>query len=104
MPGTAQGKTGAALAGATVLLAARRESQLEQLCDELTQQGASAAICPTDTTNRNDVEQLIATTLDRFGRIDLLVYATGTNIPDRALDVLAPDPWGLWLAAKPAGA
>jgi NADP-dependent 3-hydroxy acid dehydrogenase YdfG len=93
-----------ARSGATVMLAARRQSQLEQLCGELTQQGATAATCPTDTATRNDVEQLIATTLDQFGRIDLLVYATGTNIPDRALDVLTPDTWEMMLTTNLTGA
>ena len=93
-----------ARSGATLMLAARRQSQLEQLRDELTQQGGTAAICPTDTANRDDVKRLIATTLDQFGRIDLLVYATGTNIPDRALDVLTPDTWEMMLATNLTGA
>jgi serine 3-dehydrogenase len=33
-----------------------------------------------------------------------LVYATGTNIPDRALDVLAPDTWEMMLATNLTGA
>ncbi|MBT4866222.1 MAG: SDR family oxidoreductase [Planctomycetaceae bacterium] len=93
-----------ARSGATVMLAARRKSQLEELRDELTEQGASAAICPTDTASREDVERLIETTIGQFGRIDLLVYATGTNIPDRALDVLTPDTWEMMLATNLTGA
>ena len=93
-----------ARSGAKVMLAARRQSQLEQLRDELTQQGGTAAVCPTDTANRDDVERLIAMTVKQFGRIDLLVYATGTNIPDRALDVLAPDTWEMMLATNLTGA
>jgi NADP-dependent 3-hydroxy acid dehydrogenase YdfG len=89
---------------ATLMLAARRQNQLEQLRDELTQQGGTAAICPTNTASRDDVERLISTTLDQFGRIDVLVYATGTNIPDRALDVLTADTWEMMLATNLTGA
>jgi NADP-dependent 3-hydroxy acid dehydrogenase YdfG len=35
----------------------------------------------------------VSVTLAQFGRVDLLVYATGTNIPDRSLERLPPDTW-----------
>ena len=40
------------------------------------------------------VNHLIQTTLDEFGQIDILVYATGTNIPDRSLEVLTHETVG----------
>lgn len=36
---------------------------------------------------------MTATALARFGRIDALVYATGTNLPQRSLEVLSAEGW-----------
>jgi serine 3-dehydrogenase (NADP+) len=52
----------------------------------------------------HDVDRLVARTLEAFGRIDLLVYATATNIPDRALDVLTPETWETMLRTNLTGA
>lgn len=90
--------------GAQVMLAARREAKLLELRDELAAEGLSAEVCPADTTDPGAVEKLIATTAQRFGRIDLLVYATGTNIPDRDLKVLTADTWNTMLATNLTGA
>ena len=96
--------TALAREGAKVMLAARREAKLNELKAELNADGFTADICPTDSTRQVEVERLIATTLERFGRLDLLVYATGTNIPDRALDVLTPQTWQMMLATNLSGA
>ena len=90
--------------GAQVMLAARRAEKLLELRDELAAEGLSADVCPTDTTNRDAVEKLVATTAQRFGQIDLLVYATGTNVADRALEVLTADTWDKMLATNLTGA
>ena len=47
---------------------------------------------------------MIAITTERFGKIDLLVYATGTNIPDRSLEVLTPETWEMMLQTNLTGA
>jgi len=90
--------------GAKVMAAARREEQLTQLRDRMTEEGLTLDICRTDVARRTDVEQLIARTLERFGKIDLLVYATGTNIPDRSLERLTPETWEMMLATNLTGA
>ena len=89
---------------AHVMAAARREEKLNKLRDELASAGRTIEVCPTDVTNRSDVDRLISTTLDRFGKIDLLVYATGTNIPDRILHVLTAEAWDMMLATNLSGA
>ena len=60
-------------ARAKVVLAARRAETLSVLAAEL---GDGALACPTDAQDVAQVEHLVRTTLDRFGRIDVLVYAT----------------------------
>ena len=61
--------------GANVVLAARREEKLKQLVDEL---GANAHFVKTDVTLRTDLDQLIAQTITRFGKVDVLRNNAGT--------------------------
>jgi NADP-dependent 3-hydroxy acid dehydrogenase YdfG len=55
--------------GAKVVLAARRLDKLQALVDEL---GESAMFVQTDVTVRSDLDQLIARTIQKFGRVDVL--------------------------------
>jgi len=91
-------------AGATVIAAARRKPALEELQSEASAAGHALDIVVADATERSNVENLIAQTAVKHGRIDLLVYATGTNIPDRSLEVISPDTWEMMLATNLTGA
>lgn len=82
--------------GVRVMAAARREEKLGEL--------RGVEICSTDVTSRPQVKRLVSTALDRFGKIDLLVYATGENIPARAMKVLTPETWDMMLAVNLTGA
>lgn len=90
--------------GAKVVAAARREPALQELQREVASAGQALEIQKVDATNQTDVERLIETTRERFGRIDLLVYATGTNIPDRSLERLSPEKWEMMLTTNLTGA
>ncbi|MFB6169386.1 MAG: SDR family oxidoreductase [Haloferacaceae archaeon] len=64
--------------GATVVLAARRESRLSELAVELEREhGVDAAAVPTDVTEAGAVAALIETTVERFGGVDLVVSNAG---------------------------
>jgi NAD(P)-dependent dehydrogenase (short-subunit alcohol dehydrogenase family) len=90
--------------GHHVLAVARRGDRLEELRDDLQKQGHSVAICAADTTTAVDVERIVASAIEQFGRIDTLVYATGTNIPSRSLEVLSAEDWELLLRTNLTGA
>ncbi|MCZ6633891.1 MAG: SDR family NAD(P)-dependent oxidoreductase [bacterium] len=90
-----------ARSGAQVVLAARSAGKLEDLANEI---GDGAVACATDARDVGQVEHLVQTTLDRFGRIDILVYATGTNIPDRSLEALTHETWEMMLGTNLTGA
>lgn len=70
--------------GAQVVLAARTAATLEQIADQLGPQRALAV--PTDVTRDADVQQLVAATLQRFGRADALVNSAGFGVLDRIAD------------------
>jgi NADP-dependent 3-hydroxy acid dehydrogenase YdfG len=88
-------------AGAQLSIAARRGDVLEKLAAEF---GDTCLACPTDACDPSEVQQLISKTLERFGRIDILVYATGTNIPQRSLETLTHETWNMMLATNTTGA
>jgi NADP-dependent 3-hydroxy acid dehydrogenase YdfG len=90
-----------AAAGAKVVLAARRADRLEALAAQI---GDSALVCATDVADTDQVERLIQQTVDAHGRVDILVYATGTNIPERALEVLSYETWNMMMATNLTGA
>lgn len=90
--------------GHRVLAVARRADRLEELRDELRKDGHPLATCAADASQPADVERMIATAVEQFGRIDALVYATGTNIPSRSLEVLSADDWELLLRTNLTGA
>ncbi len=90
-----------AQAGASVVLAARSKDKLDNLASEI---GNRAIACATDARDVAQVNHLIQTTLDKFGQIDILVYATGTNIPDRSLEVLTHKTWEMMIGTNLTGA
>ena len=92
---------GFACAGATIVLAARREDRLHDLAEEI---GGGAMVCPMDVEDTASVGVSVNAIVERLGRIDVLVYAAGTNIPDRALDALTPETWDMMLATNLSGA
>jgi short-subunit dehydrogenase len=65
--------------GDTVVLAARRASELESLAAEIAAVGGSAIPAPTDVTNNAAVDALIARALTTTGRIDALINNAGVG-------------------------
>jgi short-subunit dehydrogenase len=65
--------------GAKVVLAARRVEKLESLADEISKMGTEAEtlVVQADLSKLEDIRTLIQKTLDRFGRIDVLVNNAG---------------------------
>lgn len=69
---------GLAAEGCKVVLAARRESRLEQIVREIGPEDAHAV--PTDVTDESEIEALIDQTVDTFGGIDILVASAGALV------------------------
>lgn len=89
----ASGGIGAATArelarhGAIVVLAARRADELERLKTELESSGARALAVPADVSRREEIDRLVRTTLESFGRIDVLVNNAGLS-PGKPIDAI----------------
>lgn len=87
-----------------VMAVARRIERLDELKRELEDHDDRLSIHRCDVTSAAEVEETIAATVREFGRIDVLIYATGTNIPRRSLDVLSTDDWQKLLNTNLSGA
>lgn len=90
--------------GARVMAAARREERLAWLAEEAQREGGVLDTCPCDVVDRAQVEALIAATLKRFGQLDIMVFATGTNIPTRSMKLLTAETWDMMIATNLTGA
>ena len=71
-----------AKAGAITVLAARREERLKRLEREIEEMGGTALAVPTDLTDPDQITHLVQTTLEAFGRIDVLANIAGWAIYD----------------------
>ncbi len=79
--------------GAKVVAAARREDRLQSLKDELAKEHLTITVRRADASNPDDMQQLAQETLKQFGKIDILVVASGINTPDRSMKRLTPEIW-----------
>jgi len=90
--------------GARVMAAARRQDRLLGLQKALAVENRPIEIHACDATRAAEMEQLAAHTRERLGPIDVMVYVTGTNTPDRSLKRLKPEIWDRMLAVNLNGA
>lgn len=65
--------------GAHVVLAARSTEKLEALTDEIQTQGGSVLAVPTDVAQEESVQHLVAKTIERYGRVDILINNAGVG-------------------------
>ena len=63
--------------GASVVLAGRRPDTLESTAAEIEAQGHRAISAPTDVTSAQECDRLVDTTVQEFGRVDILVNCAG---------------------------
>jgi NAD(P)-dependent dehydrogenase (short-subunit alcohol dehydrogenase family) len=95
--------------GATVVVAARTLSKLEETVEEIKSKGGRAKAIKTDLTDAKQVQQMVAKTLEDYGQIDILVNNSGiggptVNVVDLKLEdwneVLSIDLTGSMLCSK----
>ena len=65
--------------GARLVIGARRTHRLETIADALRADGADVAAAAVDVTLPVDLERMVQTAIDRFGRLDVLVSNAGIS-------------------------
>ena len=73
-----------ASAGASVVLAARRSERVERLAAAIGEDGGEATAIRCDVTSDDDVRELIAATLERYGSVDVLANNAGIAVEEDA--------------------
>jgi NAD(P)-dependent dehydrogenase (short-subunit alcohol dehydrogenase family) len=80
------------LAGAQVLLVARREAELQSAAQRLQADGISAHSLAADLTDLNGLARVAQAAQERLGGIDILVNAAGVNLR-QAFGEVTPQAW-----------
>jgi 2-deoxy-D-gluconate 3-dehydrogenase len=83
---------GLASAGARIVVAARDAGKSQTAVKELSERGVEAVAVPTDVTDERAVGRLVDATVERFGRLDILINNAGINIR-KPVHELGLDEW-----------
>jgi len=98
-------------AGANVTIAASKADELKKIAAECEKLGAKAAIVAKRPNSEENCATIVNAAVDRFGRLDILVVASGQNKvakivdqkADDFLDVMDANVTQSWLMARAAG-
>lgn len=63
--------------GAKLALADRRQERLRELAERIEALGGEVLVAPTDVSKREQVERMVWSAVERFGRVDVLVNNAG---------------------------
>lgn len=75
-----------AAAGADVVLAARTESQLEEVAEDIRAEGRRALVVPCDVSKEENLHALMEATAAEFGGVDIVVNNAGGSMPQALMD------------------
>ncbi len=81
-----------ARAGAKVVICSRNRDNLEKVAGQVRAAGGECLAIPTDVTLPQEVERLVRQTVDRFGRLDILVSCAGDCSFSKPEEI-SPDAW-----------
>jgi len=93
---------GLAEAGADVVASARRAQQVEETAAALEALGSKTVRAASDVCNRASLENLLASTLEAFGKVDILVNCAGIIKRTPTLEVTEEE-WGTILNTNLTG-
>src|SRR5438552_2635752 len=76
--------------GASLAICGRRRDPLDAAAADIATAGGTALAIVADVTSDADMQSFVATTLDRFGRIDVMICNAGFGIAG-AIDDITPE-------------
>jgi NAD(P)-dependent dehydrogenase (short-subunit alcohol dehydrogenase family) len=90
--------------GARVVLAARRQREIDENVAEIKRAGGEAIAFAVDVAKRPDLDAVVQTAVERFGRVDVLVNCAGVNTRDRQIALIDQAGWDRIIAINLTGA
>ncbi|MFH1775175.1 MAG: glucose 1-dehydrogenase [Chloroflexota bacterium] len=94
---------GLAEAGANLVICSRHVDRCEEACHRLEKLGIKAIPLQCNVSNKDDVENLIATTVNEFGKIDILVNNAGTTGSASSVVEMSDEAWDETVATDLTG-
>lgn len=100
-----------AQAGANIVVVGRDAESAQRVSAEIAASGNRSIGVGADVTSRDDIERMLAESVDAFGRVDILVNNAGVCIHKPAVDV-TDEEWryvmgvnvdGLWMTSQIVG-
>ena len=95
--------TAFAKAGAHIVVASRNKENLDKAAEGIKALGRESIAVATDVCIPDQVDELIKQTMDRFGRIDILVNNSGAAITFKPIEVMTPEEWNATIALNLTG-
>ena len=68
-------------------LAARREDRLQEVAGDVEKLGSEVLVVPTDVTDRAAINRMIRFTMNRWGRVDVLLNNAGISYDEPLVDL-----------------
>jgi len=90
--------------GVRVMASARREVRLRELRAAAQAEGLALEYSVADASDPEAMEALARVTRAQLGEIDIMVYASGSNVPDRSLERLRRETWDRLISVNLSGA
>ena len=79
--------------GAKIALTARRARRCQEAVDEIEGMGGEALALPGNVADAEHVEALVAATVERWGRLDIVVPNAGINGVFAPIEDITPEEW-----------
>ena len=80
--------------GAKVILAARSESRISKIANEINEAGGEALAITCDVSDYSQVETAVTKSIDQFGGLDIVVNNAGVIDPIARITDIDPNEWG----------
>lgn len=90
--------------GAAVVIAARTQTQLENVAKEIEASAGRAAWLVADVSVEEDAARIVRMATERFGRADILVNNAGIYGPVAPIEEIKPSEWDSVIAVQLRGA
>lgn len=89
--------------GARLVLTGRTAEKLEKVCKEIRENGGKAIFKTGDVSKREDMDDVVNTALNEFGKIDILINNAGIN-KDALITKMTKEQWNSVINVNLTGA